>query len=300
MQAIREQGIDFILYIQSFHSPGLDQFFHAITQFGGAAYLFLIPLLVWCIAPRLGLRAALAMLVAQFLVMVLKDYFGQPRPFQVDPRIISDGEWGLSFPSGHAQGAMVYYGLIAAVVARRWVTALLGVIIFLVGFSRAYLGVHYPHDVVAGWLIGAGLLYAWLTLEDSTASFFSRLSTEKRALLGVILPLAVAALHNAFYANPASYAIAGAVSGTIFSLASPSARSAFDERDRLWRKAARFALGMPLLFGLVRAMRYGWPSEPSLTLSMLTFVNGAVLMLFVGIAAPRLFGWLRLTPAQAN
>ena len=300
MQAIREHGIDFILNIQSYHSPALDQFFHAITQFGGAAYLFLIPLLVWCIAPRLGLRAALAMLVAQFLVMVLKDYFGQPRPFQVDPRIISDGEWGLSFPSGHAQGAMVYYGLIAAVVARRWVTALLGVIIFLVGFSRAYLGVHYPHDVVAGWLIGAGMLYVWLTLEDSTASFFSRLSTEKRALLGVILPLAVAALHNAFYSNPASYAIAGAISGTLFSLASPSARSAFDERDRLWRKAARFALGMPLLFGLVRAIRYGWPTEPSLALSMLAFVNGAVLMLFVGIAAPRLFGWVRLTPGQAH
>jgi len=300
MQAIREHGIDFILYIQSFHSPALDHFFHAITQFGGAAYLFLIPLLVWCIAPRLGLRAALAMLVAQFVVMVLKDYFGQPRPFQVDPRIISDGEWGLSFPSGHAQGAMVYYGLIAAVVARRWVTALLGVIIFLVGFSRAYLGVHYPHDVVAGWLIGAGMLYVWLTLEDSTASFFSRLSTEKRALLGVVLPLAVAALHNAFYSNPASYAIAGAISGTLFSLASPSARSAFDERDRLWRKAARFALGMPLLFGLVRAIRYGWPTEPSLALSMLAFVNGAVLMLFVGIAAPRLFGWVRLTPNQAH
>ena len=64
--------------------------------------------------------------------------------------------------------------------------------------------------------------------------------------------------------------------------------------------AARFALGMPLLFGLVRAIRYGWPTEPSLALSMLAFVNGAVLMLFVGIAAPRLFGWVRLTPNQAH
>jgi len=298
MQAIRELGIDFILYVQSFHSPGLDQFFQAVTQFGGGAYLFLIPLLVWCLAPRLGLRAALAMLVAQFLVMVMKDFFGQPRPFQVDPRIISEGEWGLSFPSGHAQGAMVYYGLIAAVVAQRWVTALLGVIIFLVGFSRAYLGVHYPHDVVAGWLIGAGLLYVWLTLEDSTASFFRGLSVEKRGLLGVLLPLGAAALHNAFFANPASFAIAGAISGTVFSLASPAQPGAFDGRDRIWRKLARFAVGMPLLFGLVGAMRYAWPSEPSLTLALLTFVNGACLMLFIGIAAPRLFGWIRLAPGR--
>lgn len=296
MQAIHELGIEFILFIQSFHSPLLDQFFHAVTQFGGGAYLFLIPLLIWCFAPRLGLRAALAMLVAQFIVMVMKDYFGQPRPFQIDPRILSDGEWGLSFPSGHAQGAMVYYGLIAAVVARRWVTVLLGIIIFLVGFSRAYLGVHYPHDVVAGWVLGAGLLYLWLTLEGSTASFFRGLSVEKRGLLGVVLPLCLAALHNFFFDNPSTYAIAGAVSGTIFCLASPEAQDWFEGRDRFWRKLARFAVGMPLLFLLIRAMRYTWPSESNLGLELLTFVNGAMMMLFIGLAAPRLFGWIRLAP----
>jgi len=298
MQAVHEMGIEFILFIQSFHSPALDQFFYAVTQFGGAAYLFLIPLVIWCFAPRLGLRATLAMFVAQFIVMVMKDYFGQPRPFQVDPRILSDGEWGLSFPSGHAQGAMVYYGLIAIVLARRWVTVGLGLLIFLVGFSRAYLGVHYPHDVIAGWMIGAGLLYVWLTLEDSTASFFRKLSVEKRGLLGVILPLGLAALHNFFFDNPSTYAIAGAVTGTLFCLASPEGQEWFEGRDRSWRKVARFALGMPVLLLLIQAMRYTWPSEPGSTLALLTFINGAVLMLFIGIAAPRLFGWLRLTPVS--
>ncbi|MDG2333031.1 MAG: phosphatase PAP2 family protein [Myxococcota bacterium] len=297
MQAIQQLGIEFILFIQSFHSPALDQFFHAITQFGGGAYLFLIPLVIWCFAPRLGLRATLAMLIAQFVVMVMKDYFGQPRPFQVDPRILSEGEWGLSFPSGHAQGAMVYYGLIAAVVARRWVTIGLGLLIFLVGLSRPYLGVHYPHDVIAGWMIGAGLLYLWLSLEDSTASFFRGLSVEKRALLGVILPLGLAALHNFFFDNPSTYAIAGAVSGTIFCLASPAVDQWFHGRDRVWRKVARFALGMPALFLLIQGMRYTWPDEPNSTLALLTFINGAVMMLFIGLAAPRLFGWLRLIPS---
>jgi undecaprenyl-diphosphatase len=296
MQAVQQMGIDLILFIQSFHSPLLDQFFHLITQFGGRAYLVLIPLLIWCFAPRLGLRAVLAMLVAQFFVIVMKDYFGQPRPFAVDSRIISDGEWGLSFPSGHAQGAMVYYGLIAAAIARRWVTVGLGILIFLVGFSRSYLGVHYPHDVIAGWLIGAGLLYVWLTLEDSTASFFRGLSVEKRGLLGVVLPLALAAVHGFFFDNPSTYLIAGGVSGTIFCLASPTAVAWFEGRDRIWLKLARFLLGMPLLLGLIQGVRYSWPAEPSLSLALLTFVNGAILMLFVGIAAPRLFGWLRLSP----
>jgi hypothetical protein len=267
---------------------------------GGAAYLLLIPLIIWCLAPRLGLRAALAMLIAQFIVMVMKDYFGQPRPFLVDERIFSDGEWGLSFPSGHAQGAMVYYGLIAAAVAKRWVTIAMGVIIFLIGLSRSYLGVHYPHDVVAGWVIGAALLYTWLTLEDSSASFFKGLSVELRGLIGLLLPFGLAAIHNYFWQNPSTFAIAGAISGTIFCLASPHIQMVFEGRDQIWRKILRFAVGMPLLLLLVRAIQYTWPEDENWALSLLIFLNGAILMLFVGRVAPRLFDWIRLAPARAD
>ena len=57
---------------------------------------------------------------------------------------------------------------------------------------------------------------------------------------------------------------------------------------------------MPLLIGFIPVMRYSWPSDPTFSLSLLTFVNGAVFMLFIGIAAPRLFGWVRIAPAQGG
>jgi len=61
-----------------------------------------------------------------------------------------------SFPSGHALYAMCLYSALASITAGRrmlaWTAA--GLMIALIGFSRIYLGVHYPSDVLAGWSIG--------------------------------------------------------------------------------------------------------------------------------------------------
>ena len=72
----------------------------------------------------------------------------------------------FSFPSGHAAGAMASYGLLAYFVflylLQPWsfvAIAALGVLIFLIGISRIYLGAHYPSDVIGGWLLGAVGLY---------------------------------------------------------------------------------------------------------------------------------------------
>jgi undecaprenyl-diphosphatase len=92
---------------------------------------------------------------------LLKSTFDRPRP-QVF-------EWGAdvltsSFPSGHAMTATITYGTVAYLAARlqrrrlaRWITLIVaGLMIVLICFSRLYLGVHYPTDVVAGALMGLG------------------------------------------------------------------------------------------------------------------------------------------------
>lgn len=72
----------------------------------------------------------------------------------------------FSFPSGHAVGAMVTYGLLAyfalLYLPQPWnliAATALGILIFLIGISRIYLGAHYPSDVIGGWLLGAAGLY---------------------------------------------------------------------------------------------------------------------------------------------
>ncbi len=94
---------------------------------------------------------------------MLKSIFQRNRPELPNPFVV---EMSWSFPSGHAMGSLITYGMLAYVLVifleRRWdrtVIAAIGTLVLLVGFSRMYLGVHYFSDVVAGFAVGT----AWLT-----------------------------------------------------------------------------------------------------------------------------------------
>ncbi|MGW4350541.1 phosphatase PAP2 family protein [Nocardia sp. NPDC004582] len=101
---------------------------------------------------------------AGVLVFFGKLLIGRDRPPVVDHLVT---ETNHSYPSGHALGSTVVIGVLVAValpalrrVTRVIVSALAIVFILAVGISRLYLGVHWPSDVLAGWLIGA----CWLTI----------------------------------------------------------------------------------------------------------------------------------------
>jgi undecaprenyl-diphosphatase len=102
------------------------------------------------------------------VVEVLKAYYDRPRPEFADPLV-----FGMSgaFPSGHTADAAMFYGMLAYLIIRAtrrvgWFTApVLLAIVAAVGFTRAYLGVHWLSDVVGGWLFG----FAWVALGVSAA-----------------------------------------------------------------------------------------------------------------------------------
>ena len=134
----------------------------ATTQGGGVLLLAVRVAVVLVLLvqrrPRTALVCAIAFLAATALTDLAKVTLGRERP----PGAELLGVGGFSFPSGHALNSMVTYGLIALLVWRsglparvRWLIAAgLVAVPLAVGLSRVTLGVHYPSDVLAGWLAG--------------------------------------------------------------------------------------------------------------------------------------------------
>jgi undecaprenyl-diphosphatase len=107
---------------------------------------------------------ALAIIGASLWTTFVKVAIARPRP----PGITLTEFSGYSFPSGHTLNSTVTYGLIALVAWRtgwpRWMRVAivigLSVLVVLIGCSRIALGVHYPSDVLGGWLAGIGIVAA--------------------------------------------------------------------------------------------------------------------------------------------
>jgi undecaprenyl-diphosphatase len=137
-----------------------------LTVVGVAGFLLLQGL--W----RRALFVTLASFGAWFINAALKQLFQRPRP-DVVPHLREI--MTMSFPSGHAlQSAVVYLtlGALLMQIAKRRVTKLYCMSVamlatVLVGASRVYLGVHYPTDVLAGWLIGLSWALLCLMIERS-------------------------------------------------------------------------------------------------------------------------------------
>ena len=148
-------------------------FWEACTFLGGATIL--IPIgVAFVLAAVLSRRARLALIVAVVLIAaalfteLAKDYVTRPRP-TMDPLVTASG---YSFPSGHTLNSTVTYGLLALVAWRsrlplavRRAALVVGMTLpVLVGLSRIALGVHWPTDVLAGWLAGVAFVALGATL----------------------------------------------------------------------------------------------------------------------------------------
>ncbi len=162
IQAIDQASIPFLVWLQSFQSGGLTAIMRFFSTLGTEYFfMLLLPFLYWTISKRWGVLVSLSLIFSSYLTGIIKTLFNLPRP----PSPPVEKLWhetSPSFTSGHAATAMAVWGTLAILVHKVWFWLLAVFLIFFIGFSRLYLGVHYPADVIGGWVLG--LVVAWAVL----------------------------------------------------------------------------------------------------------------------------------------
>jgi len=271
LQSLVPWGTEVILWVQGFRTPGLDAFFQAITNLGSEYfYIAFMGGLYWAANRSLGLSLGYV-LVTCFLFTndLLKELVGIPRPSPSQVAVLAH-ETSPSFPSGHTQGTTAIWGYLAYRVGRLWMWVAVGVFIFLMALSRVYLGVHYPQDVIGGFLLGAVSVALFIAAENWLRRRGKPLPVWVFWGLTVGLPLVL------LVARPGSEAsrALGLLMGFGIGQQMESRLVRFDDATSWGRRLARFALGLAITllvyFGLAallphaplfRALRYslvGW------------------------------------------
>lgn len=113
----------------------------------------------------------------------------QPRPRLYDSRVWAYSDMGGTggFPSGHTQNVVMVWGYLGAQLRRRWLWILGGALMILTPLSRLYLGVHFPQDLLGGYILGALVVSSYLAWEPGIEKWAAQLSLPW--LLGVIAGL---------------------------------------------------------------------------------------------------------------
>jgi membrane-associated phospholipid phosphatase len=139
------------------------------------AYMIMIAIIYWSVDRKLGLRMAIFLTVVASINSILKQALHAPRPYWIDPRIKAiHAPNGFGMPSGHAQAVTVWL-YIANSLKNGWFWSGAIIVTLMVGLSRVYLGVHFPSQVLAGWLIGIIVIILFVQFESKVVSLLESL-----------------------------------------------------------------------------------------------------------------------------
>lgn len=326
-EMLQELEIAWIWFVQSI-GAWLATPMLLITMVGSEDFfMFVMPVLYWSFDSALGLRVAILLLVSNGLNTALKFVFHSPRPYWISSRIHAySAESSFGFPSGHSQTAASVWGFIAACVRGRTGKILLFILIFLIGFSRIFLGVHFISDVLGGWLFGALLVWGFLKLERPLKIYLQRQPLKQLLLiallssiiLGAVIILPAAALdgwqvpqaweQNALAAAPDTQVTplnlngAFTLSGTWLGL---MAGAAWLYRRQGWYNAdgtplqriLRYLVGLAGIFIFYFVLGSIFPRDPNLTSYALRFLRYTLVGLWISLLAPLVFQKMGLAAA---
>lgn len=295
MNGLLDWGVEVVLFFQK-ASPQLDAFFAFFTFLGDEEfYLLFFPLIYWSVDRAVGVRLMVVFLLSGLVNQVAKHLAAQPRPFQYDARVKEIvGTEGFGLPSGHTQSAIVVWGYLGTAVRKRWFWVLAGMLMVLTPLSRIYLGVHFPTDVLGGYVLGIAMLWLWLRYGTRLEEWFF----EQETIHQLILITAIPALAMAAWPTEDMVTGGGTMVGIGAGLVLERRLVGFDVAGPVAQRALRFLLGMVILAGLWLGLRAAFDGlEPA---NILRLIRYSLVGLWGALGAPWAFLKLGLAGRETD
>lgn len=255
----------FLKFLEGIRTPFLDWFFSLVTHLGDeTVFLALAIFIFWCVSKREGYYVLTVGLAGTVINQMLKLFFRIPRPYITDKSLkpvesALERATGYSFPSGHTQNVAGTFGSIALFCKRWWLRILSITVIVLVAFSRMYLGVHTPLDVLTSLAIGAALVFALRPVFKSEERFEKFMPF---VIMGSILLALAFMLYFPIFENVAhdtknltdamenAYTLAGCVIGLAIVYFADTAALKFDTHAPWYAQILKYGVGLGIVISI--------------------------------------------------
>ncbi len=257
----------FLYFLEDIRVPVLNEFMLGITYLGDEiAFLVAALILFWCVDKRQGYYILAVGFIGTLVNQFLKLWFRIPRPWVKDPNFTileqaREAASGYSFPSGHTQSAVGTFGGIAHTARNKLLRILSILAAVLVPFSRMYIGVHTPADVLVSAALAVMLIFVLKPV------IYGKDGKYIPWLLGIMTVLAVGFLcfvelypfpadvdpHNLASGLKNAYTLLGALVGLLLVYYSDCKWIHFPVKAVWWAQILKVVIGL----GLVLAVKSG-------------------------------------------
>ena len=282
--------LQFLKWLETIRTGFLTALFEGITILGEETLIILLVVALWfAVDSRLAKKVFFVTIFSTGLNGIVKNLAQVPRPFDkgITP-VRHETATGFSFPSGHTQNFSTCSTLFAIKFKKTWFTILTIVLIALVAFSRLYLGVHYPSDVIVGIALGVGMAFLGNYLFDHVKSEKILYLTVLAIFLPFILYFLIVA--NERFAD--FFKVFGMMGGlTLIAFLQKDDCLSYDVA--WWKKLIRIVIGVALALALKEGLKIFKMGNLHVDL-MLDTIRYFAVAFAVGYLCPLLFKKIKL------
>lgn len=246
--------MQFLQFLESLRTDFWVILFEGITMLGEETILILIiAVLYFAFDKRLALRIGYITVTSMCVNGVVKNIVKRPRPFasgEVTPARAHTAT-GYSFPSGHTQTISTWSTAFAMYFKKRWVRVLAAVGIVAVAFSRLFLGVHYPSDVIGGAVLGVSIAIGLSIVYDRTKDVH-----RLYMITGLLFfPLAIAFLIKADPHYEDFFKLYGMLVGLFFATELEEKYASLTYDVVWWKKVLRVVIGIAMVLVIKESVK---------------------------------------------